>query len=591
MEHSVISVESKFIQNEKSFLQILEECNSLEKNFSDKKKYILGISSNITLSPFDSYLKWYAANNNVYLDVVFGNYNDEFNDINLFISKSVKTVIYYNHFDNIMPSFEAQFNLLSDNIIFDLLNSFKEKIEILFNNYKSFDNVLVLKFHLISVNPSLELQKVIDKFNLLLIEESSKYKNIKIIDINNIVNYLGLKNSINYKSYFQNKQPYTNTFLSYLANYVCDYTSYFNSYYYKALVLDCDNTLWGGVIGEDLVDGVKISPHEYPSNIYWLAQNIFSNLEKKGVLLCLCSKNNEEDIINLFSELKMPIEMNQIILKKINWLSKSENIKNIASELNIGLDSIVFVDDSAFECEMVKSQLSDVTVFKVPDKISLYPVLLNNITSCFINNNDTLSLNTNKTDQYKLKQVIENYKNNFTDHSEFLKSLDIKVKLSQNNKLHASRVSQLSLKSNQFNLTTKRYNENQINTLINDNSWEVFSMSVSDKFGDSGITGVVLININDDIALIDSFFMSCRIIGRGIEFSIFNHIVKYLFDKGINKIKGSFIKSIKNIQVSDFYKELGFTMINQEPLQADYELDKKNIVNLKNRSEWIEIIL
>jgi FkbH-like protein len=318
-----------------------------------------------------------------------------------------------------------------------------------------------------------------------------------------------------------------------------------------------------------------------------MAQNEFSFLEKNGVLICLCSKNNTADVDHVFDDIETPLKKEQIILKKVNWKEKVENIKEISNELNIGLESIVFVDDSPFECEAVRSQLPQVTVYQVPNNLSDYPYLLGEIKKIFLSGGiDATS--ENKTQQYKQRAEAEKVKASFETKEEYLNSLELEVKIDKNALVSISRISELSLKSNQFNLTTRRYSEGQIKDLMNSKNSMVYSFFVRDKFGDAGLTGVIIIRKKDKVANVDSFYMSCRVIGRGVESSIWEKIINDLKEEDIEILEAEYIPTLKNQLVKDFYNTLGFIEKDSFSEIKLYEINLKQ--NNIKKSDWIKLL-
>jgi FkbH-like protein len=269
----------------------------------------------------------------------------------------------------------------------------------------------------------------------------------------------------------------------------------------------------------------------------------------------------------------MFLKEKHIAIHKINWSDKVSNLKEISMELNIGLDSIIFVDDSTFEINLVREQLPEVTTIQVPSNIYLYPsLLLKNIYKYF-NLNPTKD-DLNKTDMYKKELLRSQYKSIYTSIEEYLSSLEIEITVEKNNLSHLERLSQLTQKTNQFNLTSKRYTENQIKNFILSEEYHVYSLSVSDKFGESGITGLCIIFekkiSNGSILNIDTLLMSCRILGRNIEFQFFNTVIKQFLNLNVKEIRAVYIRSKKNEQVSNFYEKLNFGLISNLENEKSY---------------------
>jgi FkbH-like protein len=360
--------------------------------------------------------------------------------------------------------------------------------------------------------------------------------------------------------YFRNKAPYTGVFFNELARRIASISRNFGTYFYKVLVLDCDNTLWGGVIGEDLISGIKLGPFDYPGNIYWRMQHEFSALERNGILLCLCSKNNLADVDEVFqSHPEMVLKPSQIIFKKVNWNDKSTNLIELSKELNVGLDSIVFLDDSSFECESVRQQLPMVKTIQVPVNLSQYPQAVHEIKELFMAGGISAD-SRGKTEQYRQRADALASQVQFESQEAYFFSLKMKVELSCNSISSLERISELTMKSNQFNLTTQRYSETEILHFMQSSDIDIYSFHVSDKFGKSGLTGVIFLRYVDKGVIVENFLMSCRVIGRGVETVLWSKIASNALHRGCDELRAMYVRSAKNSQVVDFYDRLGLVL-------------------------------
>lgn len=300
--------------------------------------------------------------------------------------------------------------------------------------------------------------------------------------------------------------------------------------YKKAIIFDCDNTLWKGVIGEDDV--------EHNSDI----QQDIVFMANRGVIIGLCSKNNEQDVLDALKD--QILTMDFISVYRINWKDKASNLKEIAEELNIGLDSIVFVDDSLFELELVASQL--------PEVVGITPDMLMSAISVYFD----LSGNFTKTQQYKDNFKRERAKESFSDLNDYLASLDMVLSISVNNYSQIKRIVELTQKTNQFNLCKRPMEEDDVvaNMMIG----RVYSLSVRDRFGDNGLVGVCITNHRR----IKTFLLSCRVLGRGIEYAFMDYVIEQEINYGQVALMGHYTPSQKNQQVKDFYPSVGFELIN-----------------------------
>lgn len=319
----------------------------------------------------------------------------------------------------------------------------------------------------------------------------------------------------------------------------------------KVIVLDADNTLWGGVLGEDGVEGVKID-QEYPGVLYQTFQQQLVRLKQLGFLLCVVTKNNESDFLELFKLRTMPLKLEDFVAWRSNWDEKSDNIAAVATELNLGLDSFVFIDDNPFEIEEVRARLGAVECHLFPKESPERIIsLLNEIAS--LRAHMMTAEDRVKTEQYRTEADRKTLERTAGSLDDYLASLEIKVGVGVNCASRVGRIAQLTNKTNQFNLTTKRYTESDIQKFMT--SGHVYDFRVVDRFGDMGIVGVVIVKDCD----IDTFLMSCRALGRKIESGILRHIID---DQTGSRLTASFRPTAKNGMVADFFDRNGFDRVD-----------------------------
>jgi FkbH-like protein len=256
---------------------------------------------------------------------------------------------------------------------------------------------------------------------------------------------------------------------------------------------------------------------------------------------------------------------------RINWNNKVENIKDIVAELNIGLDSVVFIDDSPAERELVKQMLPEVSVPEFPAYPYLYPVFVKQLTDNYFSTYQLTKEDILKTRQYKENAERVQYKNRFTDLKSYLYSLKIELIIERLNEFNIIRFAQMTQKTNQFNLTTHRYTETDIQN-ISEAGGLVYGLRVKDKFGDNGLTGLIIIKVDEQAANIDTFLLSCRILGKDIEYAFLTYVLIKIKNDGIKHVFAEYDKTLKNIQVENFYERCGFEIKNCLPDHKHYEL-------------------
>jgi FkbH-like protein len=328
----------------------------------------------------------------------------------------------------------------------------------------------------------------------------------------------------------------------------------------KVIVLDCDNTLWGGIVGEDGVSGIQLGD-DFPGSAFRYLQREVKQLKERGIMLAIASKNDESSVHEVFdSHDAMILKRADIIVERINWLDKADNIVEIASELNIGLDAVLFIDDSDHEISTVKSKLPMVHCLKVPSDPEDIPGLLAG--SSLFDNLAVSSEDRKRTSMMQAEQLRSSEKQAMS-HEEFLASLELKVKFGIAKDSHLARITQLINKTNQFNLSTIRRDESKVSILANSDTHNLYWFRVSDRFGDYGLVSVVITErISSTTSRIDTFLMSCRVLARGIEQAIIAAVGEFESALGVQILTSNYIKSDKNVLVADLYDRFGFELLS-----------------------------
>ena len=328
----------------------------------------------------------------------------------------------------------------------------------------------------------------------------------------------------------------------------------------KCLVLDLDNTLWGGVLGEDGVDGIKLGG-EYPGKAFSYWQRALLQLERNGVILAVCSKNNEADVDEAWQHNPhMILKREHFSALRINWNDKATCISEIAEELNIGLDSMVFLDDNPAERELIRQSLPQVEVPEFPLKPYQLMPFFKELVDKYFRIYAVTSEDRAKTEQYRANAQRRAEQSRFIDMESYLYSLDMRLDIIPADEHNLPRIAQMTQKTNQFNLTTRRYTEADIRQRL-EQGWRVFCMSVSDRFGDSGITAAIFLQPVGDVEVnIDTLLLSCRILGKGIEEAFIKTVFNLLKLDGYKTVTGDYLPTAKNQQTADFLDRMGMTL-------------------------------
>jgi FkbH-like protein len=395
------------------------------------------------------------------------------------------------------------------------------------------------------------------KINFQLMDLSQKNPNLFINDIVSLQNLCGLPFILDNKFYINSDIVFSIDFLPYLAKNTWDIVKSINGKIVKCLILDLDNTLWGGIIGDDGIESIQIGNLGIGKAFSEL-QSWFKQLKERGILLAVCSKNTENIAKEPFEKHpEMVLRMEDFAVFVANWESKVDNLRYIQSILNIGFDSMVFLDDNPVERNVVLENIKDIIVPDLPEDPSDYLTVLKslNLFECAsFTREDTV-----RTNQYRdeVKRVL--YQKTFFNEGQYLNSLNMLGRVEGFNQFNIPRVSQLSQRSNQFNLRTKRYSETEIRSIASSSNHLCFAFYLSDKFGDHGLISVVILKKTDaDELFIDTWLMSCRVLKRSMEDFILNSIAEAGRREKYKKVIGEYIQTPKNGIVASLYRELGF---------------------------------
>ncbi len=399
---------------------------------------------------------------------------------------------------------------------------------------------------------------------------SNNYSNVSVVDLDRISSIYGKKLWFDYSAYFLSKSFCCLECLEYMVDPFVSYICSTAGKIKKCIVLDLDNTLWGGVVGDVGAYGIQIDPNNALGEAFRYFQSYLLQLKNRGVILAVCSKNDEDVAKEPFiNNTNMLLKLDDISCFIANWDDKASNLKVIAERLNIGVDSLVFFDDNPAERQIVKQFLPEVQVVDVPNDPALYVTAIedcNPFDWVEITREDVLRNNT-----YLENKKRENLQIQFVNYEEYLQALEMSGKVGVVTLKEIARFTQLLNKSNQFNLRTIRYNEAEIKKIIADSNYLCLYVHLKDKFSDYGIISCIILHFKEETCFIDSWVMSCRVLKRKIEYLVFKHIYKYASEAGCARIVGEYIPTKKNRMVADFYTIMGFDKTKEEDGIVSYE--------------------
>ena len=561
------------------YTEILQKNKELTSKVSGPL-YRVTILSNITVNSLSEILQYGIRLNNLNPEIVFGNFDNIVQD-SANCKDSNLVIIFFDAL-SIIDNLSAFFDSFDDSSYDDLKSKLLNEVDIIWNNLRDNPVVIFNKFSsaFITQNSlcSTKSERLANELNQYLLEK--RPKNTSLVDIDKIVLSLGVKASFDQRLYLSSKAPYTLSFLKSYTEAINPVIRRNSGKLKKAIIFDCDNTLWKGIIGEDGLLGIDMSANSPSGRPFHKVQQIAVFLSKVGVIVGLCSKNNGADVDEVLTKHEDTVlKEDNIVIKKVNWEDKAANLKSIADELNIGVDSLIFVDDSSFEINLIKELLPDVLCVQVPTNLNDYPELVLKTAYSYLNL-DVNKEDLKKTEIYKQQFKREDSREKFESVESYLASLQIQLSVSIDDLSVLSRVTQLTQKTNQFNLTTRRYTEGQIQKFMENDNSHVFAATVNDRFGASGLTAVCIVkrdSQNPQHAFIDTLLMSCRIIGRNIEFALVRHILCWLKEHDFHFVHSEFVPTKKNDQVQKFYDGIGFQLIRSAENSNYYSMDISKI--------------
>jgi FkbH-like protein len=538
----------------------------------------IALLSSFTIDPLAAYLDIDCRLNGLFPEVYvapFNRYHEEVlnKESGLFRSQP-DVILFFVQLESLLEDkFRVNFPQMSMESIHAELDRVAHDVEQLLTSLSQQSEALIIfsnfiiphfsPFGILDNKQPVGFKRFYQSLNLKLEEVFQKNNQVFIFDLNEVASTYGKGNYMNFPNYYRGAILFNEPFLSRISHRLMGYIKALKAKNRKCIVLDLDNTLWGGIIGEDGFEGIKLNVN-YPGNEFVDFQRSIVSLNSRGVILAINSKNNLDDALEVFQKHPyIQIKENHIAAHRINWNDKVQNLIELAKEINIGLDSIVFIDDNPVERARVKSSLPDVLVLDMPSSPAMFRKTLEGM-----NDFNTLSLTAediHRSEMYYAKRKRHDLEQQVQSIEEFIQSLDIVVKIGLADNFVLPRVASLLNRTNQFNLTSKRYTETEVQQMYgNPERFRLYTLQAQDKFGDEGIVGVAIIEMeSSDYWVIDCFLLSCRVIGRKIETTFLTKIIKDAKNLEVEKIEAKYIPTKKNSLVSDFFPGHGFQLIQE----------------------------
>jgi FkbH-like protein len=426
----------------------------------------------------------------------------------------------------------------------------------------------------------------IQQINRELVKIATQQRNVYILDYDGLVARHGRLRWRDQRKWLIARMPVSADHLIYLAREWMRFLVPLSGKTAKVLVTDLDNTLWGGIIGEDGINGIKLGP-EYPGAAYQELQRTMLDLGRRGILLAVCSKNNPEDAMEaLKSHPGMLLKPKDFTAIRINWSDKSENLRQIATEVNLGLDSLAFIDDNPFEREQLRQLVPEVHIIDLPEDPLGYAAAVQD--SPLFERLALSAEDQQRTTMYAEQQERTHAEQNFQSKEDFFRYLEQEAEVATVLPATLARVAQLTQKTNQFNLTTRRYTEQQVTDMVARPECRVLSIKVRDRFGDHGLVGVAITQDEGETCNIDTFLLSCRVIGRTVETALLSQLATQASSRGCKRLSGWFLPTKKNAPARDFYSQHGFELAQQNGNGSlwSFDLSREKIA----APEWVKVI-
>ena len=413
----------------------------------------------------------------------------------------------------------------------------------------------------------------------------AKYKNVRLLTYRDIIIHLGVDNCFASKMWYMGRIKHSVMCQKKIVQIIKEHILRETRVPKKVLLLDLDNTLWGGLAGENDLTPILLS-EDHLGMPYKDLQRVIKQMKEQGVVLGIVSKNNESDAMQIISNHPhMVLSEGDFAIKRINWDLKQDNILSIAQELNIGIDSIVFFDDNPVEREMIKESLSEVIVPDFPENPEDLAKVMCEIWRNYFSRSVITNEDLTKTEQYIANSHRNELMNASSDFESFLKRLDIRLIL-KDEKQHVDRILQLLNKTNQFNLRTNRYTRDELQRLMENVHKEVLAFQVMDKYGDEGIVSVVIVDMENEPFVTD-FVMSCRVMGRKIENAIIEYVEHFIREKGKTRLRVQYKKTKKNKPVMGLFDGLGYVVDVEDYESKSYHINLEDGLDREYQLEFV----
>lgn len=565
------------------------------EQFPENKKIRIGIAASYTVDAIEPVLVETLLDSGIKSSISIAPYNQIFqlcyNGVEEYFQTTPNVIILLIRIEDLFPDLVRRSVYIKSNEQDDLAEEMVKLISAINTLHENFEGLIFastlpypsnFSFDINKLNQITKGRLIHQKLQKKWVTELSSLSRLKFLDVDGCLSNLGYQNCYDARKWYLYKQPYCETVWPEIAIGISRILSTRIRAPKKCIVVDCDNTLWGGIVGEDGIGGIALGGN-FPGNAFVDFQEVLLYFKNSGVFLAVASKNNEADVLEVFdSHDAMKLDRDDISVFEINWGSKVDSLMRIAETLNIGIDSLVFLDDNPKEISEVKARLPSIECLLVPEETAFLPDILRGskfFDTDYITDDDYLRVHRMKIEEERSKVSATISK------QDFIETLDLKIDVFKVQPEHVERITQLINKTNQFNLTTIRRTKETIEQMVASANYCVLALRATDRFGEYGIVGVVILQQQEKSTWeIINFLLSCRILGRGVETILLSIIDKVTFKLGGDKIIGEYIPTEKNIQAKEFYKDNNF----------EHEVDGKwsiMVGNIKTVPKYVEFTL
>ncbi len=561
----------------------------------------LGCVSSFTLDPLKSVLELQAARAGMALEsyiAPFGQFErvliDPAAGLAGFRPDAVLVAV---RLADVCPQLYSDFNGLKDGEAFALLDGWFDRLAVALQTFRQRSNAyLLIQNDEQPVNPALGIadavspgsqSEFIRTANRRLVDLAGTIPNTFVLDYDALVARVGRENWCDDRTRLYARIPVASRHYWRWAGFYVRHLRPLFGLTKKVIVLDADHTLWGGVVGDVGMHGIQLG-HDFPGNAFIEFQQRILELHRRGVLLAIASKNEPGSVEQvLASHEEMVLKPNHFASMRVNWNPKPQSLQEIAEELNLGLDSFVFMDDSPVECDLMRKSLPQVLTVHLPRDPAGYPAIVDGL-DCFdqwtISNEDR-----RRGDMYRAESERRQLKSAAIDMQSFYRQLDMTMVVSINQPAHVARASQMTNRTNQFNMHTRRCSEDDIRRLSTDGTHEVVTVALADKFGENGIIGMAVVGTGADAWTVRQFLMSCRVLGRAVETTLLRWIALRARAAGAKRLLAEFVPTGKNKPFSGFFADCG---LSRAQATGDIQIWELGLERFEETlPDWIKVVV